>query len=161
MQLRVDESVGLINMLDAASPYRLTDLPPGFPQPDDALLESAPLPSDPDYGTRALEFIRSTVPDSWDSTDVRLLSAYMGSVTASDAYPSGGSDLHLLPLLNLEIWGLPTSMPARDPANSNFVYQRFQRGILHYDASTGWTQGVLLGDEFKKILMQRGLLARE
>lgn len=42
--------------------------------------------------------------------------------------------------------------------NDNFVYQRLQRGIMHYDASSGWTQGVLLGDELKRALIQQGIL---
>jgi hypothetical protein len=57
------------------------------------------------------------------------------------------------------MWGVPTSRPAADPGNGNFVYLRFQRGIMHFDAATGTTQGVLLGDYFKSILTGRNLPA--
>ena len=53
----------------------------------------------------------------------------------------------------LEIWGLPTSLPTSDPVNPEFVYQRFQRGILHYSRVTGLTQGLLVGDWFKRVLI--------
>jgi hypothetical protein len=39
-----------------------------------------------------------------------------------------------------------------DPNNANFVYQRFQRGIMHYDAGTGVTRGILLADYLKSVL---------
>ena len=49
--------------------------------------------------------------------------------------------------------------PRRDPGNSNFVYQRFQRGVMHFDATTGRTQGLLLADYLKAILRGRDLPA--
>ncbi|MFI5269249.1 MAG: hypothetical protein ACHQ7M_17885, partial [Chloroflexota bacterium] len=39
-----------------------------------------------------------------------------------------------------------------DPANSNFIYLRFQRGIMMFDGSTNLTQGVLLADYFKAVI---------
>jgi hypothetical protein len=44
-----------------------------------------------------------------------------------------------------------------DPNNSNFVYQRFQRGIMHHDASTGVTRGILLADYLKSVLTAQNL----
>ena len=60
--------------------------------------------------------------------------------------------LTLLGLLDLEVWGAPISEPAADPNNPNFVYQRFQRGIMHFDANSGVTRGILLADYVKSIL---------
>jgi hypothetical protein len=65
---------------------------------------------------------------------------------------AGTDDLGILGLLNLEVWGAPISEPAADPSNPNFVYQRFQRGIMHFDATTGVTRGILLADYVKSIL---------
>jgi hypothetical protein len=45
------------------------------------------------------------------------------------------------------VWGLPTSSPAADPHDPNFLYQRFQNGILFYDASAGTTQALPLGTD--------------
>jgi hypothetical protein len=60
-------------------------------------------------------------------------------------------------LLNLEIWGLPTSNPAADPGNGGFVYQRFQRGIMHYRAEVPVTEGILVGEYLKSVITARNL----
>jgi hypothetical protein len=52
----------------------------------------------------------------------------------------------------LEIWGAPISNPAYDPSNHDFIYQRFQRGIMHYTTGLG-TRGVLLADYLKAIML--------
>jgi hypothetical protein len=44
-----------------------------------------------------------------------------------------------------------------DPKNSNFIYQRWQRGVMHYDRTTGATQGLLLADYFKAIITGQNL----
>jgi hypothetical protein len=62
-------------------------------------------------------------------------------------------------MVDLEVWGAPISKPRRDPSNSNFVYQRFQRGVMHFDATTGRTQALLLADYVKAILRGRDLPA--
>src|SRR5207245_11598396 len=56
----------------------------------------------------------------------------------------------------LVIWGAPISSPQPDPTNANFVYQRFQRGIMHFIAGQG-TQSVLLADWLKAIIMNQGV----
>ena len=54
--------------------------------------------------------------------------------------------------MNLQLWGLPTSKPAYDPNNHEFIYQRFQRGVMHYDRGCRCTQGLLLADYLKDLL---------
>jgi N-acetylmuramoyl-L-alanine amidase len=44
-----------------------------------------------------------------------------------------------------------------DPTNPSFIYQRFQRGIMHYDKGCGCTQGLLLADYVKALMTQRNL----
>ena len=73
------------------------------------------------------------------------------------AFPGGVPNPGLVTLLNLEIWGLPTSKPTPDPNNSQFIYQRFQRGIMHYSAACPCTQGILVGDYFKSVITGRDL----
>ena len=124
-----------------------------FPAVDPGLLSRAPSVTDQ---SAVIAFIKEYVPDSWQGLSVHFYSTYMSTVNAQIAFPSGG-DLGLLPGFNLEMWGLPTSLPATDPNNHNFVYQRFQRGILMYDASTGLTQGVLLADYLKGMLTLHGI----
>ena len=52
---------------------------------------------------------------------------------------------------------MPTSLPTQDPNNGGFIYQRFQRGIMHYDAACRCTQGLLLADYFKALLTGENL----
>ena len=92
-----------------------------------------PTPDQPNYSARVQVFLRSTVPDVWNSMSVGFGSTYAGT---------GG----------VTVWGLPTSLPKADPNNPNFVYQRFQNGILFYDASSGTTQALPMGEYLKKLL---------
>jgi hypothetical protein len=72
---------------------------------------------------------------------------------------AGTSDPNILGLLDLEVWGAPISRPLADPSNPNFIYQRFQRGILHYAATSRVTRAILLADSFKSILTGQNLPA--
>jgi len=128
-----------------------------FPLADPNMIQIAPSPGDRDYAEKAIVFIQANVPDSWNGLQVNFLKSYMGTVRYEDAFPQGDGNPALLPLFDLEMLGLPTSKPAYDPANHNFVYQRFQRGILHYDASTGATQALLLADYLKAIMIGKGV----
>jgi hypothetical protein len=88
----------------------------------------APSPDQPDFPDRELEFLRAIVPPSF-------LSAFAG----------------------VDVWGLPISRPAADPNNPNFVYQRFQNGILMYDATTGTTAPLPLGLYLRQLLTQQNV----
>jgi hypothetical protein len=57
------------------------------------------------------------------------------------------------------VWGLPTSAPAADPHNPGFLYERFQNGILFYDATAGTTQALPLGSYLKDLLTGQNLPA--
>jgi N-acetylmuramoyl-L-alanine amidase len=106
-----------------------------------------------------LQFVRDMAPDTWDGEPVNFARTFFSTVRLDEAYPNGVPDdgETLLPYFNLEIWGLPTSRPMREPTNPNFIYQRFQRGIMHYDKNCGCTQGLLLADYFKAILTRQNL----
>jgi hypothetical protein len=154
LELHNDGSVGALNLLDPdflpVTHFDGLNLPP----PDPGLIASAPSPLDPDYLAQALAFIDQAVPDDWQGRQVNFHATFLGAVSCADAFgPDEACDTALLPAFGLEIWGLPTSRPMVDPNNDEFVYQRFQRGVMHYSASTGLTQGVLLGDWFKRVLL--------
>jgi hypothetical protein len=57
------------------------------------------------------------------------------------------------------VWGLPASTAIADPNNPNFSYQRFQNGILFYDATAGTTQPLPLGTYLKDLLTGQNLPA--
>ena len=51
----------------------------------------------------------------------------------------------------------PRSAPTADPNNPNFIYQRFQNGILMADATSGAVGPLPLGEYFKAILTGQNL----
>lgn len=128
-----------------------------FPAEDPAVLAAAPKASSPTYGADVLKFLDTYAPDTWDGEPVKFKQTFSDTVTLADAFPDGGGNEGLLTLLNLEIWGLPTAKPARDPANGTFVFARFQRGVMHYDATCKCTQGLLLADALKQVITGQNL----
>ncbi|HEY3058400.1 MAG TPA: hypothetical protein VGL99_05440 [Chloroflexota bacterium] len=122
-----------------------------FPAPDPGLAADAPRPDDPAYAARVVEYLRSVSPDSWNGLPVGFSSLFNTTVPAEGVSPE------IRTLLNLEIWGLPTSAPAFDPGNRGFVYQRFQRGIMHFRTDCGCTDGILVGDYLKTVLTGKDL----
>ena len=149
MQLQPDGGVQTLNLLDAGlMPYTKIN-GSTFPAPDSAIAAATPLVSDPNYNTTIQTFVRNNAPDTFGGQPVKFGTTFFSTVTAQDA-PS--ADPALLPGFDLQIWGAPTSQPAFDPTNHQFIYQRFQRGIMMYDQTCGCTQGLLLADYFKSIL---------
>jgi len=159
MQCYPDGHVQLLNLLDTGL-FSYTQVNGAvFPGIDLQLTKTAPTSDTPGYAQAILKWISRTAPDKWQGIPVGFHQTFVSTVSPRDAYPSGKANPTLLTGFDLEIWGVPTSRPAYDPHNSKFVYQRFQRGILHYDAKTGATQGILLADYFKGILMGEHLPA--
>ena len=115
------------------------------PHVDDDLIAAAPTVSSPSYAEAVRAFIRAHVPDSWQGRDVGFLQQFLDA--APPEIPS-----HLRELAALEIWGFPRSRPLPDPADANVVYQRFQRGLMHYTATTGATNGLPLGHYLKSLI---------
>ncbi len=70
---------------------------------------------------------------------------------------SGATDPTQQALVALEVLGFPTSNPAPDPRDPNFIYQRFQRSVLQYNGATRQTQPLLMADYFKSIITGREL----
>jgi len=128
----------LINMLDPdIFPYTQVN-GSTFPPADDAMKNSTPPVSDPNYSTNIVTFVNTNVPDTWQGHPVNFLQTFntLGGLT---------------------IWGAPISQPAADPANANFIYQRFQRGIMHFDGTQNVTQRILLADYLKAILTNQNV----
>jgi hypothetical protein len=133
IQVCQGQGAALINMLDPEIfPYTKVN-GSTFPGADTTLKNNTPQVGSPTYGVDILNFINQNVPDTAAGQPVGFLQHFNAT---------GG----------LTIWGAPISQPAPDPSNGNFIYQRFQRGIMHYIAGTG-TESILLADYLKDILM--------
>jgi N-acetylmuramoyl-L-alanine amidase len=157
IQLQADGTVSLMNVLDdGLLPYTAVN-GSTFPASDPEVVRRQPAVGSPDYHAKALQFVKEYAPDVWQGMRVNFFRTFSDTVKLGDAFPDSRGDPGLLPGFNLEVWGLPTSRPTLDPANSGFVYLRFQRGIMHYDSTTGQTQGLLLADYVKSILTLQNL----
>jgi hypothetical protein len=99
--------------------------------------------------------VRANAPDTFEGQPVGFTRTFFESISPQQA---GTDNPGILGLFDLEVWGAPISPPRRDPTNAGFVYQRFQRGIMHFAAGQG-TRGVLLADYLKAILRDRDLPA--
>jgi polysaccharide biosynthesis protein PslG len=159
VQLQPDGSVATLNLLDPGlMPYTRIN-GSTFPAPDPAVVSQTPPVSDPDYANKIIQFTQANAPDVFQGNNVNFFQTFSNTVTYDDAFPNGDGPESLVPLFNLQIWGAPTSQPAVDPNNNNFIYQRFQRGIMHYDKTCDCTQGLLLADYLKSILTGQNLPA--
>ncbi len=159
MQQNPDGSVATLNLLDEGlMPYTRINFST-FPASDPAVVAATPSPSDPAYAEKIVQFVAAQAPDTFEGEPVNFNQTFNSTVTYEDAYPNGDGPTSVVPLLNLELWGAPTSKPTRDPSNHDFVYQRFQRGIMHYDKACGCTQGLLLADYLKAVLTGQNLPA--
>jgi hypothetical protein len=126
-------SVALINLLDPEIfPYTHVN-GSVFPAPNDTIKNRTPLVGSPGYDQAIIQFVMDVAPDTFQGQPVQFLQTFNAT---------GG----------LEIWGAPISNPAFDPSNSSFIYQRFQRGIMHFAVGQG-TRGILLADFVKSILL--------
>jgi N-acetylmuramoyl-L-alanine amidase len=157
LQLQPNGAVGMVNLLDdGVLPYTRIN-GSSFPGIDQEMVKRQPKVGEPDYHAKALQFVRDNAPDTWQGQKVNFFQTFSSAVRAEEAFPDGSGNAGLLLGFNLEVWGLPTSKPTADPSNASFVYQRFQRGIMHYDAACKCTQGLLLADYLKSILTLHNL----
>jgi len=149
LQVFPDGSVHPMNLLDPGL-FDVTSVNfSTFPAYAPAVAAAAPPPNTPDYGQAVLAYLQRSVPDTFDGQPVHFLQTYLRAASGS-GFPA---------LVALEVYGFPTSRPAYDPNNRNFVYQRFQRGIMHYDAISGATHGILVADAFESLLTGENLPA--
>lgn len=125
-----------------------------LPAADPSVTSQTPPVSDPSYADDMTAFIQSTVHDTFNGQPVSFDQTFFGTVTSDVA---GTTDPDTLTLLNLDVWGAPTSNPFTDPANSNFIYQRFERGVMKFDATSGTTAGLPVGTYLAEIITGQNL----
>jgi len=139
IQVCPSQGAALINLLDPEIfPYTHVN-GSVFPAPDPIMKANTPQVGDPLYAEKINAFVLANVPDNWNGQPVMFLQQF-NSV--------GG----------LTYWGAPISQPAPDPSNGNFIYQRFQRGIMHFIAPST-TESILLADYLKAIILNQNLPA--
>src|SRR3984893_14011019 len=120
MQLQPNGGVQTLNLLDPGlMPYTSMN-GSTFPKPDATIVAATPPVSDPNYNSDIQTFVQNNAPNTFAGQAVNFGRTFSSTVTAQDA-PS--ADPALLPGFDLQIWGAPTSQPASDPTNKQFIYQ--------------------------------------
>ena len=152
-------SVKTLNLLEEGLLPYTTINGTTLPAVDESVVSAAPKAGSATYAEDVAGYLEKFAPNTWEGEPVKFGETFSSSVTLADAFPDGGGNAGLLMLLNLEIWGLPTSKPTRDPGNNNFVFLRFQRGVMHYDGSCKCTQALLLADALKSVITNQNLPA--
>lgn len=118
-----------------------------LPPVDPDLQIQPPSADSPDYERRLGELLATLVPDNYLGRPIGFGRAYLAAAGGEDGPPSGA----------LAVYGWPTSAPRPAPENPDIVFQRFERAIFQYNAATGETQALLLGDYAKAVLTGRNL----
>jgi hypothetical protein len=137
IQICPNQGAALINILDPdIFPYTRVN-GSVFPGPDPVMKANTPQVSDPMYAQKITQFVIDNVPNTWNGLPVNFFQTFNA-------------------LGGLTIWGAPISQPAPDPTNANFVYQRFQRGIMHFTAPST-TESILLADYLKAIIINQNV----
>jgi hypothetical protein len=137
IQVCPGQGAALINLLDPEIfPYTQVN-GSTFPAPDGQMKANTPQVGSPTYAEDINAFVQANVPDAFNGQSVNFLQTFntLGGLT---------------------IWGAPISKPAPDPSNANFIYQRFQRGIMHFMGASG-TQSILLADYLKAIMTNQNV----
>jgi len=129
-----------------------------LPSADELLSSLAPDPADPSFGMMSQEFVQAFAPESFDGQNTRFYSTYLGTVLFREAFFNGDGDPNLVPLFDLEIWGLPTSLATHpttgDGSADPLVTQlRFQRGVMQYEAGSDTTAGLKLGSYLRSVML--------
>jgi hypothetical protein len=118
-----------------------------FPPPDASLIAETPPATDL---PRLLDFIQRNAPNEFSGQPVRFFDTFASTVP-TEALLGTPPELRLG--FNLEIWGSVTSRPLVEPTNPGFIYQRFQRSIMHYRTACVCTERILLADWFKTVIV--------
>ena len=156
LQQSPDGRVSLMNILDSGLLPMNRVNGSTIPGPDPDIVRSAPLPGQPEYAEKALEFVKANAPDGWEGLQTNFYTLFSNTVFMDEAFPNGDGNPGLLNLINLEVWGLPTSKPTLDSANG-YVYLRFQQGIMLFDKASGRTEVVALGGYLKAVATGQNL----
>lgn len=152
IEVKPDGSVGTLNLVDGDFMPLATVAGPGMAA-DKGLLARMPRPGPPDYPQQASAYVDSAAPNDWNGVRVRFGATYRSMLKCSDlpgVTPCTGATL-----LNLvdDLYGLPTGKPVADPRSPDYVYLRYQRGVMVYSRTANDTQWLLLGELFKQILL--------
>jgi hypothetical protein len=156
IEVRADGSVGTLNLVDGDYLPLTAIAGPGL-APDPAMVARVPVAGSPNYIQMVAMDLDTAAPNDWNGTPVRFGATFRSMVRCADLVGVAACDNSTLLSAANDLWGLPTGSPAVDPHSPDFVYLRFQRGVMVHSRQAGATQWLLLGELFKQVLLGRSL----
>jgi hypothetical protein len=156
IEVRADGSVGTLDLVDGAFLPLTAIGGPGL-APDPALVARMPTGGAPTNAQTVAKYLDATAPNDWNGMPVRFGSTFRSMVRCPDLIGVAVCDNDTLLSAAADLWGLPTASPVLDPHSPDFVYLRFQRGVMVHSRKAGETQWLLLGELLKQVLLGRPL----
>ena len=156
IEVHADGSVGTLNLVDGDFLPVTAIGGPGL-APDPALVARVPAGGAPSDVQMAAKYLDATAPNDWNGMPVRFGATFRSMVRCPDLVGIAACDNGTLLSAATDLWGLPTASPVLDPHSPDFVYLRFQRGVMVHSRKAGETQWLLLGELFKQVLLGRPL----
>lgn len=151
LEVRVDGTVGPLNLLEGDRVPVALVAGPGL-SADSTLMAHLPSVGTPGYRELASAYVDATAPDTLNGLPTSFARTYRSTARCSDVSGVAACDDGVLFDTAADLWGLPVSSPSPDPQNPDFVYLRFQRGVMVYSRAAGATGWLQLGELFKQIL---------
>jgi hypothetical protein len=153
---RPDGSVGMLDLVDGNF-LPLSAIGGAGMAPDPVVVAKIPAAGPRSYSQLASALLDSSAPNDWNGMSVRFGATYRSMVKCTDLVGVKPCDGGVLFSTTNDVFGLPTGRPIVDPHNQDFVYLRFQRGVMVYSHAANRTQWLLLGELFKQILQGKPL----
>jgi len=156
IEVRADGSVGTLDLVDGDFLPLTAIGGPGM-APDPALVAHVPAAGAPNYIQIVAMYLDAAAPNDWKGMPVRFGATFRSMVRCPDLVGVAACDNRTLLSAANDLWGLPTASPVLDTHSPDFVYLRFQRGMMVHSRKAGQTQWLLLGELFKQVLLGRPL----
>jgi len=156
IEVRADGSVGTLDLVDGAFLPLTAIGGPGL-APDPALVARLPASGTATDAQLVATYLDATAPNDWNGMPVRFGGTFRSMVRCPDLIGVAACDNGTLLSAAADLWGLPTASPVLDPHSPDFVYLRFQRGVMVHSRKAGETQWLLLGELLKQVLLGRQL----
>lgn len=152
LQVTDGGQVTVVSLLDTNwMPYTQI-LGNAIPPYDPSLTATAPTGATGSYVDDMVAYLRANLPDEMGGFQTNFFKVFNETVQPYDASITDPLQQSARTLANLDVWGIPTSRPFRDPAHANQILIRMERGVLRFDANCRCTTAIPLGTYFRALL---------
>lgn len=152
VQVSETDEIQVISLLDSGwMPYvQIAGRP--LPYYDTSLTVNAPVQDSPRYVDAMMAYLRANLPATVDGQPTDFFRTFDETIAPVDRTITDPFESAARTLRNLDIWGIPTSRPLRDPNIAGVISVRLERGVFRYDAACRCTFPLPLAWYFRAVL---------